>query len=152
MTIKDFGLILGWLISAVLALLKILEYRRDKASIKVTVRGNYGIIPEDTRYGSGNKIVITVANRGRRPVTLTHAALLMPRNSKTHYLVSVDALSRTVKLGEGESHTYLLNEDEAKKKYNLTPDKYVACVIDATGRHYWSHSKLKRLIKLGRIK
>lgn len=143
---------LGWVIPALLLILGILEYRRNRANIKVTVKGGYGIVPENTEYGSGSKIVITASNGGRRPVTLTHAALLMPRNSKTRYLVSVDALSRTVKLGEGESHTYFLDEEEAKEKYNLTPDKYVACVISATGKYYWSHNKLKRLKKLGRIK
>lgn len=152
MTIKDWGLILGWLISGILLLLRILEYRRDRASIKVTVRGNYGIIPEDTRYGSGNKIVITVANKGRRPVTLTKAGCLLPRNCKYHFFYFRDSLDSTVELKEGKSHVYITDEEKVKKEYNLTPDKYVAFVVDATGKCYWSHNKLERLRKLGRIK
>lgn len=150
MTIKDFGLILGWLISGILLLLRILDYRRDKPEVKVTVKGHYGIIPEDTIYPPGNKIIIRAVNEGRRPVTLTQAGLLLPRNCKDDYAIAIDSV-KNVKLEEGEPHIYILNEDEAKK-YNLSSDKYVAYVIDATGRFYWSHSKSERKKKLGKIK
>lgn len=151
MTIKDFGLILGWLISGILLLIRILEYRRDKSKIKVTVRGHYGIIPEDTVYRPGNKIIIRVVNKGRRPVTLTQAGLLLPRNCKDHYAIATESL-KNIELREGKPHTYILDEEPVKRAYNLTEDKYVAYVIDATGKIYWSHNKLERLTKLGRIK
>lgn len=153
-TMKDVGLFLGrflgWFISGILLLIRILEYRRDKSKIKVTVRGHYGIIPEDTVFRPGNKIIINAVNKGRRPMTLTQAGLLLPRDCKAKYLI--DTYSATnIRLEEGEPHIYILDEN-AVKKYGVTSDKYVAYVIDATGRFYWSHNKLERLRKLGRIK
>lgn len=150
MTIKDFGLILGWLISGILLLLRILEYRRDKSKVKVTVKGHYGIIPEDTVYRPGDKIIIRAVNEGRRPITLVQAGLLLPQNCKDHYAIANDSL-KIIKLGEGEPYIYILDEDPVKRGYNLTPDKYIAYVMDATGRFYWSHNKSERMEKLGRI-
>lgn len=58
----------------------------------------------------------------------------------------------TIELKEEKSYAYIVDEEKVKKEYNLTPDKYVAFVVDTTGKCYWSHDKLKRLRKLGRIK
>ena len=138
--------------SSILAGLKILEYRKDRADVKVTVRGNYEVVPTTTVYGKRPIVLITAVNKGRRPVTLRGAALLSPR--KRHYLLCADSMTamRDIELTEGKSHQYLMSEDDLKKKHELTPEKYVACVWDATGRYYWSHNILKRLLKLHRVK
>lgn len=57
-----------------------------------------------------------------------------------------------IEVTEGKSHNYYMNEEDLKSKYKLTPDKYVAVVIDATGGKYYSHNILMRLLKVGRIK
>ena len=142
----------GSILSTILSLLKILEYRKDRANVKVTVTGNYKIVATTEAYGDRPLVMINAANRGRRPVTLTGASLLGPR--KKQYLICADSMTtgRPVELTEGKSHFYLIFEDDVKNKYGLTPEKYVACVWDATGRYYWSHNVLKRLLKLHRIK
>lgn len=145
----------GAILSTILGVLKILEYRRDRPNIKVTVKGNMKVFPQITPYGNANLLVITAANISRRNVTLTTAALLMPRSSKTKYLLCSDSVSKawsSMELKEGQARDYIMDEDVLKKEHNLTADKYVACVSDATGKYYWSCNWLKRLIKLGRIK
>lgn len=140
------------ILSTILAVVKILEYRKDRLHIKVTVKGNYRIVPITKAYGNRPLVVITAANRGRRPVTLLKAGLLLPR--KEGYLLCFDSMTamRSVELTEGKSHDYLMSEDDVKKKYALTPKKYVAFVSDATGRSYWSHNILRRFLKLRRTK
>ncbi|GFP19714.1 hypothetical protein HKBW3S03_01219 [Candidatus Hakubella thermalkaliphila] len=56
-----------------------------------------------------------------------------------------------IELAEGKSRTYELEEymleDDCSHYSELGPDNCVACVVDATGRCYWSHGFLNRLIK-----
>jgi hypothetical protein len=141
----------GWFLSIMLGVLKVLEYRRDRPNIKVRVKGDYKISPTTTEYGDKPLVIITVANRGRRPVTLVKAGLLLPKRG---YLICLDSMTATrpVELTEGKSHDYIMSEEDLKSKYGLTPEKYVACVWDATGKSYWSHNILKRFLKLHRIK
>jgi hypothetical protein len=140
----------GAILSTILAILKIVEFYKDRANIKVRVKGGYYVYPANhpkNPYGDKSLVSITASNNGRRNVTLKKAGLLMPRGGK--YLVPVGSI-KSIELSEGKSHDYELSEDEIKQK-GLTPDKYVAFVIDANGQYYWSHNFLKRLIKLHRI-
>ena len=141
----------GAILSTILAILKIVEFYGDRANIKVSVKGGYYVHPANhpnNPYGDKSLVSITASNNGKRNVTLKKAGLLMPRGGK--YLVSVGSI-KSIELTEGKSHDYELSEDEIKEK-GLMPDKYVAFVIDANGKYYWSHNCLKRLIKLHRIK
>jgi hypothetical protein len=141
----------GSILSTILAVLKVLEYRKDRANIKVTVMGNYKIFSATGAYGNRPLVMITAANRGRRPVTLTGAALLLPRKNEYKYVICADSIT-AIELTEGKSHEYLMFEDDVKNQYGLTPEKYIACVWDATGTYYWSHNIFKRFLKLRRIK
>ena len=140
----------GAALSTVLGLIKYLEFRRDRPHIIVTVKGNYRILPRNTIYGDHLYVCISAANKGRRPVTLSNAALLMPRKYKDKYLVCVDRWRAVtaVEVREGQKRDYLARQDDIPFPSN----KYVACVSDVTGRHYWSHNFIMRFIKLHRIK
>jgi len=141
----------GAILSTILAILKLFEFYRDRANIKVSVKGGYHVYPKNhpnNPYGDKALISITASNNGRRNVTLKKAGLLMPRGGR--YLVPVGSIT-SIELTEGKSHDYELSEKEVEEK-GITPDKYVAFVIDATGKYYWSHNFLRRLIKLHRIK
>jgi hypothetical protein len=145
----------GAVISTVLALLKVKEfYREDRPKIKVSVAGDYIVIPKESLqnpYGDKPLVSITAVNIGRRPVTLKKGALLLPKGvQKKKYLLGLGSIG-SIELTEGQSHDYYLLEDEIKEK-GLTPDKYVACVIDAAGRRYWSHGVFKRYSILHRIR
>lgn len=152
MNITTLLAIWGSVVSTILALIKIIEFRRDRANVKVTVRGGYKIIPinhPENPYGDKYLISITAANKGRRPVTLEQAGLLLPRWKEGRYAIANESL-KYIELLEGKSHDYHIIENDVKKE-GLTPKNYVAYVRDATGRCFWSHNFLCRLIKLRRI-
>lgn len=141
------------ILSTLLALIEVLKFYKDRANIKVTVRGGYNVYPANhpkNPYGDKDLVLITASNKGKRPVALKKACLLMPRRSKRKYLLGVDSIT-SIDLTEGKSHDYYILEDEIKKT-GLSSDKYIACVIDATGRYHWSHNIFVRFLKLHRIK
>jgi hypothetical protein len=115
----------GSILSTILAIVKILEYRKERANVKVTVMGNYIMEPTTRAYGNRPLIMITAANRGRRPATLVGAAMLLPQ--RREYLLCADSMTaaRPIELTEGKSHQYLMFEDNVKNKYGLQPEKYV---------------------------
>lgn len=73
----------GASLSTILLLFEIYKHFSDRVKLKVTVRGGYKVHPSNTPYGDMNLITISVANYGRRPVTLSKAALLSPRRIET---------------------------------------------------------------------
>ena len=144
----------GASLSSILALFEAYKYFSDRVKLKVKVQGGYKVYPKTTPYGDMELVTIIAANCGRRPVTLTKAALLMPKKAEgAKYYVCMDSLTvgKHIRLEEGESYQYNFDENEVKKA-GLSPDKYVACVIDARGKYFWSHSVISRFIKLKRIK
>ena len=147
MTLTEILAIWGAGLSTVLAVFKILEYRRDRADIKVTVQ-DLRNDPIDKRY-----LIISAVNKGRRVVTLEQAGFLMPRNVRdviNRYLKCTSQIGPR-ELTEGEHCDYNILLDSARAR-PLFREGYVAYVIDATGKHYYSHNWLSRLLKLGRIK
>jgi hypothetical protein len=140
----------GALLSTVLGIIKLFEYRKDRANIKVTVKGGYKQYPPDPIAGDYHLLLIDAVNIGRRPANITSVALMLPKEG---FLLCVG--SRTgnypVELTEGKSHSFTLDEDRIKEKYKMTPSQYVGLVCDATGRKYYSHSLLSRLWKVGRV-
>ena len=140
-------------LSTLLAILEVIKFRRDRIDIKITVRGGYKVYPKENPYGDTTLLSINVANKGKRPVTIKKAGLLLPRGSKTKLLMCGNLItaSKPVELTEGRAHDYNMDEDQVKRENSLTPDKYIAWAQDSTGRIYWSRNFLVRLIKLQRI-
>lgn len=140
----------GALLSTVLGVIKLFEYRKDRANLKVTVRAGYKQYPPDPIEGDYHLLLIDVVNIGRRPANIISASLLLPKGG---YLLCIG--SRTghypLELTEGKSHSFTLNEDRIRVQHNMMPSQYVGLVIDATGKKYYSHSMLKRFWKVGRI-
>ena len=154
MTLIDILAIWGAGLSTFLALLKLLGFRKDRAIVKITVKGGYKVFSKNNPYGDMTILSVTVANRGRRPITIKNVGLIMPRGSKAGLIVCADPITalKPFELTEGKSHVYNFNEDEIEKENKLTPDKHIACAADATGKIYYSHNFLTRLIKLHKIK
>ncbi len=150
---STFLAVWGAILSTFLGILKAVDFfHRDKVRIKVIVRGNYKVSSRSP-YGNSNLVMVTVMNKGRRPVTLTKAALLLPRGNSHKYVMCLDSLTATkpVSLTEGQVHDYIFNEDELQKTMKVRQSQYVALVHDATEKRYWSHSWSSRLIKTCRI-
>jgi hypothetical protein len=83
LTLTTILAIWGAVVSTILAFLKIKEfYREDRPKIKVTVAGDYYVLPKNhpqNPYGDKPLVSITAINIGRRPVTLKKVGLLMPK-------------------------------------------------------------------------
>jgi len=139
--------IYGAILSTLNAVIYILNYRRDRADLRITVKGNMAVYPKDRIYGDKTYVSIDVANKGRRPVTITKCAIRMLVGAKSTWMLSVEAIRNPVELLEGKAKTYMFIEDEVKK-YGLTDKDLVACAIDATGKYYWADNFLMRRIKL----
>jgi hypothetical protein len=126
--------------------------RYDRPRLKITVNPNMKA-PRMSEYGSMTLLQIAVANIGRRPTSVTHVSLLLPRGAATNYLLCADPRTATypVELQENRRHLFVFNEDAIKATYHLTPDRYVVRV-DAMDRTYWSHGWLMRRWKSGRLR
>jgi len=146
----DISLIIGIygaLVASLVAVVQFLGYRRDRHNIVVRVRGGYAVHPPNPEYTAKSYICVTVANRGRRVVTITTAGLMGPKGRSSSAFLAADSIQKGPReISEGKAETYLLVEDDI----GFTPDKYVAFAFDATGRMYWSHGYLTRLIRLHR--
>ncbi len=83
---------------------------------------------------------------------LDGAGFLLPRNIKhrSNVYFSRD-WSIHWELSDGKAHEYMIDEETLIEDCGLTYEKCVACVWDVTGRKYWSHRIMERLLKLGRI-
>ena len=79
LTLTDILALWGAIISTILATIKLMDFMRDKAKIKVRVKANYQVYPRNNEYGDKVLIMIEASNRGRRPITLTKAYLIAPR-------------------------------------------------------------------------
>src|SRR2546428_14191669 len=70
--------VLGACLSTALAILKILEYRRDRSIVKITLKSGFKAVPSTTPYGDMTALIVKVFNAGRRSVTITHVSLMLP--------------------------------------------------------------------------
>ena len=141
----------GAVLSTVLAVLKLSEFRKDRAILRVSVRGGYKKYPPDPVEGDYGLVLIDAVNIGRRPASIVSASLLLP-DGKHLVCVGRDTGRYPVELTEGKSHSFTLNEDKIKEKYKLSASQYVAVVADATGKRYYSHSVLGRLWRIRRFR
>lgn len=142
--------IYGAILSTILAVIKIVEIRRDRPVLKVTVSGDW-IFHPNPFPGEKTTIAIKAVNLGHRPITLTGAGLLMPGK---RYLMCADSISQSyapVELAYGKAKEYYMGETSTQKEYKLAPDKYVAYIKDMTGRAHYSHNIFQRWFKLKRL-
>jgi hypothetical protein len=144
----------GGVLSTMLAALRYVEFRRDRADILVSIEEGRRVYSPGVDYGDFAYTSITVANRGKRPITVDRAGLLLPRRSRLDFIHHVDYLrpKGSSEITEGKAMSFFVKEDDVpdygflRKKH-----KYVGCIIDATGRKYYSHGVFFRVWKLRRL-
>jgi len=106
---------------------------RDRARLKVEARTGYTVMDSVAGYQKDKLyIMVTVANAGRRPVTLGNVALLRKRRFKGgHHLLTDSFLRGPTELPEGKSATFLVEQAQI----NLTE---IRCAIayDQAGRQW----------------
>ena len=134
--------ILALLISIVLAIIRILDYRRDRANIVLKCETDQYIVASGGQnpYKNGVKyFVVTVMNKGRRPVTITRVDYT-PKNKKENYGTFADSFKPGFReLTEGKSTQYLVQQD----KIPLDKIKYIVA-IDTIDRKFKTKLKLKK--------
>ncbi len=124
--------VLSFFVSGLSLFVAYLAYRRDKADVKIRVDRHQqyidpsGYLKEGTLYTH-----INVANKGRRPVTLTNVGNKFVKMDGSRILGS--SLKPPVELLEGKSTDYYMAEDPKEEK-NLQISYFV--IYDATGKEY----------------
>jgi len=141
----------GALLSTLLAGIEIIKFYYEGVRIKVTVRGGFKAMPQDTVYGNKEYILIVASNGGKRTTTITHAWLM---TSGTINLLCGECFSQGPrKLQEGDYAQFLIEEKESvQKKHGMKPRDYIAVVSDATGRQFYSHKLFIRWFRRIRMK
>ena len=128
----------GALLSSALALLRVLEFRRDSARVVVSYATGYEVLNSPDHDPDKTYAVVKVVNRGRRPVTITSIAAL-PKSRKDKVLMLMDALRGSRELLEGKSTEYLFEQD-------LMDFGRIKCFVayDMTGKQYRCKVRAKR--------
>jgi hypothetical protein len=96
-------------VSTVTGIVQLLNFRRDRDKIKLTARRDMGIIG-DPRYEDMKLLIVTVANHGRRPVTITSvgAECLFPSQ---HFVIADTNPRLPYELTEGKYFTAQTNQE-----------------------------------------
>ena len=91
----DITAILGVVFGLSGLILGILNYLRDRARIIVTLQWDMKIL-NDPRHDE-NKYwgIVTATNIGRRPIYISHAALILPKGYDSEYLLLAEGIKRT---------------------------------------------------------
>jgi hypothetical protein len=145
----------GAVVSTLLGALKIRDHFKDRPIIKVQLMPSMKAFPDHSVYGKMTVLAAKVINVGRRPTSITHVSVMLPRGhgDRNGYVLCADPLTATypVELTEGKPHSFVFNQDALTKDYGLTPSQFVVRAEDAAGRSAWSHGRLARWWKLGRM-
>lgn len=121
----------GALVSFALAVLRILEFRRDRANVVVTYAPGYEILNSPDYDPHKTYALVTVANQGRRPVTIKTIAAL-PKSKKDKAMILLDSFRLGPReLSEGKSTDYVFEQDQV----DFAKLKYIVA-YDMTGKQY----------------
>lgn len=86
---------------------------RDRVRVRVEARPNFRVMGAQSEYDpEKNYICVTVANIGRRPVTIGSVALIRKGETGRYLLLSDSVREGARELSEGESTTYIAEQDE----------------------------------------
>jgi len=133
--------ILALALSVILGIVRILDYRRDRAIIALKCEADQYLVARGgvNPYKDGVEyFIVTVMNKGRRPVTITKVGYV-PKNKKDNHVIFADSfLPGFRKLAEGESTQYIVEQN----KIPLDKIKYIVAT-DTIDRKFKTKLKLK---------
>jgi hypothetical protein len=149
-SLTDALAIWGAALSSVLATLETFKFLRDKPDIGV--KSGRCLLPGTYKGDPVTPaLFVRVYNKGRRPVTIMDAGIsYVFERTRTALAVPMTP----VELLEGKSTDFYLSYADLEKMDVRThiPRKHVAYVRDATGKSYWSHNCIKRILELHRLR
>jgi len=122
------------IVSTGLLIIEFLRFWRERVNLVLKCKANcrlYGTATTWPYRADKDYIIITVINKGKRPVTIQNVGYV-PKNKKDKSGILHDSLARgSRELTEGKSTDYLLQQDLV----DLTKVKYFVA-YDLTGRMY----------------
>jgi len=124
----------GAIVATMSAVIGILNYLRDRSKIKIRYKGGWKIIGQQALYDSAKTyFVITVINKGRRPIRIERAGIRMVGLEHPWFLLSDSFMPYRNKVLTEENPTteFLVSEE----LIDFSKAWYIA-VKDATGREY----------------
>ena len=133
-TVEITAEVVAWyaaIVATIAALVSLLNAWRDRARIQVSVNSRMSMFPEDPGEEGKSYTLITVSNRGRRPLTVTHVWFEIQKETNPRLLVADSLKKGPQEVTEGKAVQYIVQETDV----DLCACKYV-CVSDATGRTF----------------
>jgi len=128
----------GAVVSTGLGALRVVELLRDRAKVVVSYKTGWRVTPNLFGYDpTKDYIVITVTNRGRRPVTITTVGGITKEKGQQDFVLHDSFTQGSGELAEGKAATYLIEQalvDLGKLKwfvaYDMT-DRMYRCNVRA---------------------
>ena len=120
----------GAIVATAAAVLSGYNVWRDRARVRVQVNPGMSMYPEDPGKEGKTYTLITVSNRGRRPLSVTHVWFEIDRDKDPKCLVADSVKGGSREVTEGRAVQYVVGETE---EVDLLSHKYIG-VSDATGR------------------
>ncbi|MBL7130297.1 MAG: hypothetical protein ISS45_02665 [Candidatus Omnitrophica bacterium] len=128
-------------LSTLLAIIEIIKFIKDKPHILVKVENGSVFYNTDEQRLNKSSIIVSVSNRGSRPVTISKIYLLPPSN--LNMLATINLITNPVEITEGKSYSIRKElENEA------SANDFMACAEDVTGRYFWSHNLIFQLTNI----
>lgn len=126
----------GAILASIALIWNYMRGRRDKGIVRILAR--IGILID---YGPAKALIVTVANTGRRPITLTHWRGLLKKGNPREFTSSL--WEAPGKLEESQEHT-----DYTHDLSVLTDNLAALYVFDTTGKKWKVKKKiLRRLVE-----
>ena len=120
----------GAIVASAAAIFSGINLWRDRARVQVGVNPGMSMYPEDPGEEGKTYTLISVSNRGRRPLTVTHVWFELEKDKGQRCLVADSVKGGPREVTEGKAVDYVLKD---APEVDLLAHKYV-CVSDATGR------------------
>lgn len=131
LTITDIVALWGAITGTVSIVIAIFTYNRDRAKIKVSLKRNWRVVNHPHYDPSEDYAVLTVNNKGRRPVAIINAGYVFLKR-KGGAIFSDAILHGSRELTEGKSTDYLIKE----KDLDAISDIEYFAAYDAIGNEY----------------
>ncbi|NOS67933.1 MAG: hypothetical protein HOO67_06270 [Candidatus Peribacteraceae bacterium] len=144
----------GALVSTALAGFEGAKFYEGRSPVVVMLKRNMKVYPKTTQYGDKTYIVITAANRGKSPVYISNAGMMVRKKpgSDAGGFIAADAMRGSGEpILEGTGRDFFLDMEDLEKKHGYGQNEYVAFVSDRTGRTFYSHNWFQRLIRTRKL-
>jgi hypothetical protein len=132
-TLTVASAILGMVLGTAGFIMGVLNYLRDRAKVKLTLKWKMQSLETGEQRG-----LVRITNTGRRPVFISIVALELPKGHDHTHLILMKSLDGT-KLGEGDKPMGVFVPYEDLAQYSKVLREMRAYAEDSTGKRY--HSK-----------